>query len=306
MMDSIQQNMLEKVADLHEIPTGAYNIRVNGEAAGRNSTENIIITSKEGAPGIVVTVRDNTKNESVHIPVVLSNTGHTELVYNDFIIGDDCDITIIAGCGIHNSGDETSKHDGIHTFVVGKNSRVKYVEKHYGSGEGTGERIMNPQTVIETSENSVMEMETVQIEGVDSTHRFTKASLQQGAKLIVSERLMTHGAQYAKSEFEINMNGAGAATTISSRSVAKDTSAQIFASRVIGNAECTGHSECDAIIMGNATIAAIPEIRANHPEAALVHEAAIGKIAGEQLIKLRTLGLTEKEAEEQIVNGFLA
>lgn len=305
-MDKIQQDLLEKVADLHEIPTGAFNIRVNGKAAQRNSTSNITIESKEDVSGIDIHIADNTKNESVHIPVLLSQTGLTEMVYNDFFIGKDCDVTIIAGCGIHNSGGDTSRHDGIHRFAVGRNSRIRYVEKHYGSGEGTGERIMNPQTIVEADENAVVEMETVQIKGVDSTIRVTRADLQAGAKLIISERLMTHGNQYAKSEFEINMNGDGSGATVSSRAVAKDTSSQLFVSRIVGNAECNGHSECDAIIMGNAKVDAIPEIMARNPEASLIHEAAIGKIAGEQLIKLRTLGLTEKEAEEQIISGFLA
>ncbi len=305
-MDSIQQDLLEKVADLHEIPTGAYNIRVDGASAMRNSTENIVITSKEEVSGIDITIKDNTKNESVHIPVLLSQTGLSEVVYNDFFIGENCNITIIAGCGIHNSGSGNSEHDGIHTFHVGKNSRVKYVEKHYGGGEGTGDRIMNPQTIVHADENSIMELETVQIRGVSSTIRLTKADLQAKAKLIISERLMTHGNQYAKSEFEIDMNGAGCGATVSSRSVARDASSQLFVSRIVGNAECSGHSECDAIIMDNATVDAVPEIMAHHPEASLIHEAAIGKIAGEQIIKLRTLGLTEEEAEEQIISGFLA
>lgn len=305
-MDQIQQNLLEKVADLHEIPSGAYNIRIDGESAMRNSTSSITISSKEDVSGITITIADNTKNEAVHIPVLISQTGLSEVVYNDFYIGENCDVTIIAGCGIHNSGDGISQHDGIHTFIVGKNSHIRYVEKHYGSGDGTGDRIMNPQTIIESAENTVVEMETVQIRGVDSTVRFTKADLAAHAKLIISERLMTHGTQYAKSEFEINMNGTGSGATVSSRSVARDTSSQLFASRVIGNAECSGHSECDAIIMDNATVDAVPQILAKHPEAALIHEAAIGKIAGEQIIKLRTLGLTEEEAEEQIIGGFLA
>lgn len=305
MIDNIQKKMLEKVADLHEIPTGAYNIRINGKAEERNSTNNITISSKEGAPGIDINIADNTKNESVHMPVILSQTGINEVVYNDFFIGENCDVTIIAGCGIHNSGEDNSQHDGIHTFHIGRNSRVYYVEKHYGSGKGEGGRMMNPQTIINAAENSTMEMETVQIEGVDSTMRWTEAKLEAKAKLIISERLMTHNKQYAKSEFDVYLNGAGSAATVSSRSVAKDASTQSFVSRLIGNAECSGHSECDAIIMGSATIDALPEILANHSEASLIHEAAIGKIAGEQIVKLRTLGLTEEEAEEQIVSGFL-
>ena len=304
-MDIIQKQLLEAVADLHEIPAGAFNIRANGVTAGKNTTANIDIVQKEDVDGIDIKIKDGTKKESVHMPVLLSQSGIEEMVYNDFYIGDDCDVTIIAGCGIHNGGDLASKHDGIHRFFVGKNSHVKYVEKHYGSGDGLGERIMNPETVVELGEGSNMEMEMVQIKGVDSTVRATKASLAQGAKLTVTERLMTHGKQYAESQFDVDLNGEDSSANIISRAVARDNSVQIFKSAVNGNAKCSGHTECDAIIMDHANISAIPKITANNPDAALIHEAAIGKIAGEQIIKLMTLGLTEAEAEEHIVNGFL-
>lgn len=304
-MDSIQMNLLEQVAGLHEIPTGAYNIRANGASIGRNTTANIDIVTKEDVSGIDIIIKPGTKKESIHIPVLLSQSGLEEMVYNDFFVGEDCDVTIIAGCGIHNGGDATSKHDGIHTFHVGKNAKVKYVEKHYGSGDGNGKRIMNPQTIVYIDEDGYMEMDTAQIKGVDSTERFTKAELKAGAKLVVGEKLMTHGSQDAKSVFEVDLNGEGSGVNIVSRSVAKDNSTQLFVSRVNGNAACSGHTECDAIIVGNAKISAVPEISANNSDAALIHEAAIGKIAGEQIIKLMTLGLTEQEAEEQIINGFL-
>jgi len=304
-MDEIQKTLLEQVADLHEIPAGAFNIRANGQSAGRNTTANIDIVTKEDKEGIDIIIKPGTKRESVHIPVVLSQSGLTEMVYNDFHIGDDCDVTIVAGCGIHNGGDLASKHDGIHTFYVGKNSHIKYVEKHYGSGDGKGERIMNPQTVLELGENSYMEMETVQIKGVDSTKRFTEARLADGAKLVITERLMTHGTQYAESSFNVDLNGADSSANLISRAVAREDSKQLFLAKINGNNRCAGHSECDAIIMDNAKISAIPEITANHLDAALIHEAAIGKIAGDQIIKLMTLGLTEAEAEAQIVNGFL-
>lgn len=304
-MDEIQKTLLEQVAGLHEIPAGAYNIRANGQSVGRNTTANIDIVTKDDKQGIDIIIKSGTKKESVHIPVVLSQSGLTEMVYNDFHVGDDCDVTIVAGCGIHNGGDLASKHDGIHSFFIGKNSHVKYVEKHYGSGDGKGERIMNPQTVLELGENSYMEMETVQIKGVDSTKRFTEARLADGAKLVITERLMTHGTQYAESSFNVDLNGADSSANLISRAVAKDDSKQLFLAKINGNNRCAGHSECDAIIMDNAKISAIPEITANHLDAALIHEAAIGKIAGEQLIKLMTLGLTEAEAEAQIVNGFL-
>lgn len=304
-MDQIQKNLLAEIAGLHEVPSGAYNFRVNGAAAGRNTTANIDIVTKEDKPGIDIIVKAGTRNESVHIPVVLSQTGLDDLVYNDFYIGDDCDIVIVAGCGIHNGGDKKSSHDGIHSFHIGKNSRVKYVEKHYGEGNGNGENVMNPTTIVEIDENGYMEMETVQIKGIDSTKRITKGTLLDGATLIVKEKIMTHGKQYAETNFEVELNGKGSSTNVISRSVAKNESTQVFYAKINGNNECTGHSECDAIIMDDASVKAIPEITANCVDASLIHEAAIGKIAGEQLIKLMTLGLTEAEAEEQIVNGFL-
>ena len=304
-MEKIDKELLEQVAGLHETPKGAYNIRKNSESAGRQSTANIEITSKEDKPGIDITIKPGTKNESVHIPVLITETGVSEMVYNDFYIGEDSDVTIVAGCGIHNGGAKESRHDGIHRFFIGKNAKLKYVEKHYGQGEGTGENIMNPRTEITIEEGGVMEMESVQIKGIDSTKRETIAHLKEGAKLIVQERLMTHGTQYADSRFDVSMDGANSSAKISSRSDARDDSKQMFYSNLIGNAACSGHTECDAIIMDHAKISSLPEITANHPDAALIHEAAIGKIAGEQIIKLMTLGLTEQEAEEQIVNGFL-
>lgn len=304
-MDKFQKDLLEKVADLHEIPSGAYNIRANGGAAGRNSTENIEIVSKEDKPGIDIIIKAGTKNESVHIPVVISQSGLKDLVYNDFYIGDNSDVLIVAGCGIHNTGDSESSHDGIHTFHVGKNARVRYVEKHYGAGDGKGINVMNPTTVIEIDEGGSLEMETTQIKGIDSTIRDTSATLSDGANLIVREKIMTHGVQKAETNFIVNLDGTDSSAHLVSRSVAKDNSVQVFRSEVNGNAKCMSHTECDAIIMDEASVSAIPEVTANHIDAELVHEAAIGKIAGEQLMKLMTLGLTEKEAEEQIVNGFL-
>ncbi len=304
-MDEIQKNLLLQVADLHEIPEGAYNIRSDGESAGRRTTENIDIVTKTDKPGIDIMIKPGTKRESLHIPVILSKAGLKEVVYNDFHVGEDCDVTIIAGCGIHNCGEQDSQHDGIHTFYIGKNSKVRYVEKHYGEGDGRGQRILNPQTVIHMEENSYMEMESVQIKGVDSTVRDTRATLSAGASLVTKEKIMTHGTQRAETKFYIDMNGEDSSVTVSSRSVAKGESEQIFHSEINGNNKCTGHSECDAIIMDQAKVKAIPVVTANHLDASLIHEAAIGKIAGEQLIKLMTLGLTEAEAEEQIINGFL-
>ncbi len=305
MIDEIQKRLLEEVADLHDVPEGAYNIRANGKMAGRQTTANIDITTKTDVNGIDVRIKPGTKHESVHIPVVVSESGLKEMVYNDFYVGDDADVVIVAGCGINNCGDQDSEHDGIHRFFLGKNARVKYVEKHYGDGDGRGKRILNPGTEVHMDENSYMEMEMVQIKGVDSTERTTTADLAAGAKLVVRERLMTHGTQNAVSDYEINLNGEDASTDLVSRSVAREESVQTFRSRINGNARCSGHSECDAIIMDDAKIIAVPGLVANDIDAALIHEAAIGKIAGEQIIKLMTLGLTEQEAEEQIINGFL-
>ncbi len=305
MIDEIQKRLLEEVADLHGVPEGAYNIRANGKAAGRHTTANIDITTKTDANGIDIRIKPGTKHESIHIPVVVSESGLKEMVYNDFYVGDDADVVIVAGCGISNCGDQDSEHDGIHRFFIGKNARVKYVEKHYGDGDGRGKRILNPGTEVHMDENSYMEMEMVQIKGVDSTDRTTTADLAAGAKLVVRERLLTHGSQNAVSSYYIDLNGENSSADLVSRSVAKEQSIQTFNSKINGNAKCSGHSECDAIIMDDAKIIAVPGLVANDIDAALIHEAAIGKIAGEQIVKLMTLGLDEQEAEAQIINGFL-
>ena len=304
-IDAIQRRLLEEIADLHGVPSGAYNIRSNSELAARNTTANIDIVSKTDKAGIDIYIKDGTRNESVHIPVVLSESGLKETVYNDFHIGENCDVVIVAGCGISNCGSQDSEHDGVHRFFVGRNSRVKYVEKHYGEGDGSGKRILNPVTEAFQEEGSAVEMEMVQIKGVSSTERTTRAELAAGASLIVRERLMTHGDQYARSVYETVLNGDGSSADVVSRSVARDHSYQDFNSRITGNAACKGHTECDAIIMDEARVLAVPQLEANHIDAALVHEAAIGKIAGEQIIKLMTLGLDQEQAEEQIINGFL-
>ena len=304
-LDAIQKNILHEVADLDSIPQGAYNIRANGASAGRNTTANIDIVTKEDKPGIDIIIKPGTKGESVHIPVVLTESGLKDMVYNDFYVGEGADVTIVAGCGISNCGDQDSQHDGIHTFHVGKNAKVKYVEKHYGEGDGKGARILNPVTNVYQEEGSHVEMEMVQIKGVDSTIRTNYAELAEGATLLIHEALMTHGSQKATSDYKVLLNGKDASTDVVSRSVAKDDSEQIFEVAIEGNTACSGHAACDAIIMGNAHVVAIPRLDAKNVDAALIHEAAIGKIAGDQLIKLMSLGLTEEEAEEQIVAGFL-
>ena len=304
-MDLIQKRLLREVAGLHEMPEGAYNIRSDGQLAGRNTTANIDIVTKTDKPGIDIYIKDGTKNESMHIPVIIEKSGLQDLVYNDFFIGDDCDVTIVAGCGINNCGTQESRHDGIHSFFVGKNSRVKYIEKHYGEGDGRGTNVMNPTTIVELGEGSYMEMETTQNKGIDSTIRSTEAKCADGAQLVITEKIMTHGSQYAETNFTVDLDGVDSSANVISRSVAREESRQMFNSNIRGNNKCAGHSECDAIIMDSAYVGARPEIVANSVDASLIHEAAIGKIAGDQLIKLMTLGLTEQQAEEQIVNGFL-
>ena len=304
-MDRTDWKLLKEIADLEQTPQGAYNIRRNGALDSRASTANIEITTKEDQPGIDIRIKPGTKRESVHIPVIISDTGYSELVYNDFFVGEDCDVDIVAGCGIHNTGCETAQHDGIHTFYVGKNAHVRYVERHYGEGEGTGKRIMNPQTVVYLEEGASIEMETTQIRGVDSTKRETKVVAGRGAEVVITEKLLTHGDQTAESDMEIILDGEDASGRVISRSVAQDGSQQVFYPKMTGNAKCFGHVQCDSIIMGTAKISSIPAIVANSVDAQLIHEAAIGRIAGDQILKLMTLGLTEQEAEEKILDGFL-
>ena len=304
-LSGLDRDLLKEIADIEAVPTGAYNVRRNGKLAGRNTTANIDIVTKTDRPGIDIIIKSGTKGERVDIPVILTETGLDDLVYNDFYVEDGADVVIVAGCGIHNAGGLKSEHDGIHAFHIGKNAKVLYIEKHYGEGEGTGERILNPTTLIEIAEGGSMTLETAQIKGVDSAIRKTDAGLSDGATLIIREKIMTHGKQYAETNFHVALNGKDSGARVISRSIAKDDSRQKYISCIDGNNLCTGHTECDAIIMDNGAVTAKPELNANNVEAQLIHEAAIGKIAGEQLIKLMSLGLTEKEAEEKIVNGFL-
>ncbi len=308
MMESqVDRELLEKIADLIGKPVGAFNIRKDCGCDGRQSTENIEITGKtDGKSGIDIRVKDGTKGEQCHIPVIITKPGIKEMVYNDFYIGENCDVDIVAGCGIHNCGSEESRHDGLHTFYVGKNSHVKYTEKHYGEGDGTGGRVMNPETVVYLEEGASITMETTQIRGIDSTLRKTRIVCGKGAEAVVTERLLTHGEQHAESDMVIELNGEGAKGRVISRSVAQGTSSQVFYPQMVGNAQCFGHVQCDSIIMDQANIRSIPAITANSTEAQLIHEAAIGKIAGDQLLKLETLGLTEEEAEDCILKGFLS
>ncbi len=305
MIDEIGKSLLKEVADLDALPVGAYNVRVNGESSERNTTANIDIVSKTDKSGIDIIIKPGTKNESVHIPVILSQSGMKEMVYNDFYVGEDCDVTIVAGCGIHNCGGGDSAHDGLHRFFVGKNAKVRYVEKHYGEGDGRGKRVMNPTTEVHLEEGASMILEATQISGIDDTLRKTIATLAENATLEVQEKVLTTGEQNAVSEFVADLNGAGSSCNIVSRTVARDKSTQHFSSTLNGNAACSGHTECDSIIMDSAKVSASPQLTAADVDASLIHEAAIGKIAGEQLLKLMTLGLTEQEAEERIVNGFL-
>ena len=304
-LNKIDKDLLKTIADLHEIPEGAYNIRKDGELVSRNTSANIDIVTKKDKPGIDIIVKDGTKNESLHIPVIVAQAGLHDLVYNDFYIGKDCEITIVAGCGIACGSSEESGHDGVHSFYIKENSKVTYVEKHYATGDGKGKRVLNPITNVELSKNAYMKMETVQIGGVTYSVRETNAVLDEASKLEISEKIMTDADDYAETKFNVDLNGKDSSTHVVSRAVAKENSKQVYLSRINGNTKCYGHTECDAIIMDNANIVAKPEITAKVADASLVHEAAIGKIAGEQLIKLQTLGLSEKQAEEEIIKGFL-
>ena len=306
MLNDIQKSILQTVSDMVSIPDGAVNIRSDGQKEYRQNSEHITIESKTDKDGIDIRIAPFTKNENVHIPVVLTKSGFQDMVYNDFFVGEGADVRIVAGCGIHNCGDCDSQHDGIHTFYVGKNAKVTYIEKHYGEGEGRGKRILNPQTIVYLEEGASIVMETSQIAGVDDTKRYTKV-VAEGAdsEVQITEKLLTDGEQHAISEMDVILNGAGSRTRVISRSVAKGSSTQLFYPRVQGNGPCFGHVSCDAIIMSAAKVRAIPEISCNHVDASLIHEAAIGRIAGEQLLKLETLGLTPEEAEEKILEGFL-
>lgn len=305
MLNALDKELLEKIADLHEMPIGAYNIRKNGEGVSRNTTSNIDIITKKDKPGIDVVIKPGTKGESVHIPVIMSSSGLTDVVYNTFEVGAGSDVLIVAGCGIHNPGDGKSQHDGVHEFFVRKGARMKYVEKHYAQGEGRGEKILNPKTIINVEEGGIVELEMVQIKGVDHAERVTEIYLQKDAHLVITERLLTYLNQDAESKITVELEGENSTAQVISRSVAQDSSRQKFYFNLIGKNKCRGHVQCDSIIMHNARVFSIPEISALHQDAQLIHEAAIGKIASDQLIKLMSLGLSEKEAEETVLKGFL-
>lgn len=304
-MNSVTSMLLKNISDWKDDFDGAYNIRENGGCAGRQSSKNIKIESKQEGPGLVIHVSSEAKQEAVYIPACVTHSGVDDLVYNDFYIADGADVIIVAGCGVHADGEDTARHNGIHRFFLGKNARVLYKEKHIGTGNGKGARKIDPVTDIFMEENSYMEMDTMQISGVTTTNRSTNASLKAGAKLIIHERLLTDEEETAKSDFCVSLDGDDAGVDLISRSVAKGDSYQEYHSVIKGNCRCTGHSECDAILAGNGRVNAAPELYAGHIDASLIHEAAIGKIAGEQIIKLCTLGLTEQEAEQKIIEGFL-
>lgn len=304
-MDNVDKNLLKEIADIEDSPKGAYNIRKNGQGIERKTTENINIITKKDKPGIDIYVKENTKHEFVHIPVIITESGLNDVVYNDFYIGKNANVIIVAGCGIHNDHHKDSQHDGIHRFFLEEGAKVKYIEKHYGEGKGDGKRILNPVTEVYLKKGSYLEMQSAQIKGVDSTIRKTKGELDEDTNFIVSEKIMTHGNQFAKTIFNVQLNGLNSSTHVTSRSVATENSSQQFISKIYGNTQCFAHSECDAIIKDNAHVVATPEITANDVNASLIHEAAIGKIAGDQIIKLMSLGLSEKQAEEEIINGFL-
>jgi Fe-S cluster assembly scaffold protein SufB len=304
-LSKLDSKLLQEIANLHSIPKGAVNIRKDGEGVLRQSSANIEIIPKQDKPGINIIVKPGTKNEAVHIPVILTKTGLKDLVYNTFIIGEDSDVTVVAGCGIHNGGDQISQHDGIHEFIIKRGARLRYVEKHYGEGKGRGQKVLNPSTIVTVEKDAYAEMEMVQIRGVDNTHRKTRGYVHEHGGLKIIERLLTHGEQEAQSDVNIEMLGLDSQAQVLARSVAQDHSHQILRAALTGKERCNGHVECDSILMGKAQIQSIPELNAESSEAVLTHEAAIGRIAGDQLIKLMTLGLSEKEAVDTIINGFL-
>lgn len=305
-MDEISKQLLKQVADLDSMPHGAYNFRINGKSEARHSTDEIEIKSKQDKPGIDIIIKPNTIKKSVHIPVMLSQEGLNDMVYNDFYVGENCDVTIVAGCGIYNCSSKLSEHDGIHTFHIGKNAKVKYIEKHLGIGTENAEKVLNPTTKVYMKDNSFMEMETTQIKGVTYADRKTFATLGNNAKLVIKEKILTTESQIAKTNFKVKLNGKKSSTEVLSRSVARDNSKQTFKSTIEGNNECFGHVECDGIVLDKGKIVSIPEIKANNIESTLIHEAAIGKIASDEIVKLQTLGLTEKEAENTIIASFMA
>ena len=304
-MNEITKELLRQVSDYKDGYEGAYNIRENGGCAGRKSTEHIRIESKTDAPGLEIHILPGTKGETVSIPACVTHGGVDDIVYNDFYVGEGADVLIVAGCGVHLETGEPARHNGIHRFFLEKNSHVIYQEKHVGTGNGLGQRSIDPVTEVYLKEGSELEMDSLQLGGVDHTIRKTSGVVGKDAKLIIRERILTDGEQQAKTEFEVEMEGENSSVNLISRSVAKGHSYQAYCSRIVGNAACAGHSECDAILAEDGRVDAAPELTANHPEAALIHEAAIGKIAGEQILKLRTLGLTEEEAEAKIIAGFL-
>ncbi|MBO5448055.1 MAG: SufD family Fe-S cluster assembly protein [Ruminococcus sp.] len=305
-MNSVTEELLKIISDYDgEGFKGAYNIREDGQCAGRMSSENIKIESKQDAPGLVITIKPHTVGERVFIPACVTHSGVDDLVYNDFYVGEGADVTIVAGCGVHNTGEEEARHNGIHRFFIEEGASVVYEEKHIGTGESSGPRKIDPVTDVTLADNAKLTMDTVQLGGVDFTSRVTRGVLGKNARLIIRERLMTDGTEQAKTDFEVVLKGEDSGVDLMSRSVAKGNSYQEYRSVIKGENRCTGHSECDAILVGNGKVSAAPELVASHCDAALIHEAAIGKIAGEQILKLRTLGLTEEEAEQKIISGFL-
>ncbi len=304
-MDILKKNLLKEVSGLEELPKGAYNIRVDGKKYARQNSANIEIRAKEDKDGIDIIIKRSTQNESVHIPVILTQNGLKDMVYNDFFIEDGANVTIVAGCGIHNCDDATSEHSGIHTFYVGKNAKVKYIEKHYGEGGESAKRILNPVTNAFIEDGGKLEILTTQIRGVDEAERTTYACLKDNATLVINEKIFTSSSQVAQTNFKVDLKGRNSSVQVTSRSVAENNSRQAFKSEINGNNLCFGHVECDAIIKDNGKVSSTPEISANHIDASLVHEAAIGKIAGDQIVKLQTLGLTAEEAESAIIAGFL-
>lgn len=306
VLEKEDKELLDNITDSEQLFESAFNVRKNGCPFVKKETETIkIVSQKEGKEGIEIYVKNNGEKQLVNIPVLITKGGLDDLVYNDFYIESGAQVTIVAGCGIHNCDKSDSRHNGIHSFYLEEGAKVNYIEKHYGSGDGEGAKVLNPITRVFLKKNSSLEMETVQIEGVDSTIRETIAKLEDNTNLVIKEKIKTSKNQYAKTIFEVDLDGVNSSCHLISRAVAEDNSKQEFISNLRGNNKCYAHSECDAILKDNGIALANPIVLANNVDANLIHEAVIGKIAGEQLLKLMSLGLSEKEAEEVIINGFL-
>ena len=282
----------------------AMNIREDAQTCQRRNSENVIITGLKDNTGLKIHVLSSAKGEEVFIPAIVTKSNITDEVRNDFYIDSGAEVIIQAGCALHTDGNGESTHNGNHHFYIGEGAKVTYNEKHFGEGTNA-KKTISPSNVIVLEKNAYLKMDTIQTDGVSYTNRTTKATVKAGARLEINERIQTQNDQQSISNIDIDAIGDGASIDIVSRSVAKDDSVQTLKTNITANSVCTGHSECDTILVGNGKATSIPALVANNPKASLVHEAAIGRISQQQIEKLQTLGLDEEEAEHYIIKGFL-